>query len=80
VYVTLGLELIARELQRLRSRQPPATDEDWERRARVCADALEGTERVRTIVRDLNTFSRVDEERAAPVELEKVIESSITWR
>ena len=77
VYVTLGLELIARELQRLRSRQPPATDEDWERVRAWCADALEGTERVRTIVRDLNTFSRVDEERAAPVELEKVIESSI---
>src|SRR5258706_9477625 len=52
VYVTLGLELIARELQRLRSRQPPATDEDWERARAGCADALEGAERGRTIARD----------------------------
>ncbi len=77
VYVTLGLELIERELERLRSRPQPASEEDWGRLRTWCADALEGAERVRSIVRDLRTFSRADEERAVPVDVERVLESSI---
>ena len=77
VYVTLGLELIGRELERLRAGPSPPEGEDWERLRAWCADALDGTERVRSIVRDLNTFSRADDERAGPVDVEKVLESSI---
>jgi signal transduction histidine kinase len=44
---------------------------------RALADAREGAGRVKHVVRDLKTFSRVDEERRARVELRPVIESSI---
>jgi len=77
VYVTLGLELIGRELQRLRSRTAPPGEEEWERIRSWCSDALEGAERVRSIVRDLRTFSRADDERLGRVDVEKVLESSI---
>ena len=71
VYVTLGLELIDRELSRPEGPNLP-------RLRTCCKDAIEGAERVRTIVRDLRTFSRPGEEKAAaPVDLEKVLESSI---
>ena len=43
----------------------------------LCADALDGAERVRSIVRDLHTFSRGEEERTGPVDVEKVLDSSI---
>ncbi|HEY6033356.1 MAG TPA: ATP-binding protein, partial [Kofleriaceae bacterium] len=40
-------------------------------------DAKEAAERVRNIVRDLKLFSRSDEETRGPVEVERVMESSI---
>ena len=73
VYVTLGLELIERELSRA---EPPGPVE-LQRVRGYCKDAIEGAERVRTIVRDLRTFSWSGEAKAAPVEIEKVLESSI---
>jgi PAS domain S-box-containing protein len=77
VYVTLGLELIERELQRLRLRPQPPSGEDWDRVRNWVTEALEGAERVRSIVRDLRTFSRPGEHQLLPVDVEKVIESSI---
>jgi CheY-like chemotaxis protein len=41
-------------------------------------DAREGSERVRQIVRDLRTFSRVDDARTGPVNLHPVLESSLS--
>ncbi|TAK19270.1 MAG: response regulator [Myxococcaceae bacterium] len=41
------------------------------------SDASEGAERVRTIVRDLKLFSRVDDERSEAVDVRAVFESSI---
>ena len=70
VYVTLGLELIERELSR-------AEGPDLSRLRTCCTDAIEGAERVRTIVRDLRTFSRPGEEKTAPVDVQKILESSI---
>ncbi len=75
VYVTLGLELIERELSRMQKAAP--LPEDWKRLRAYCADAISGAERVRAIVRDLGTFSRPGEVRPAPVDVEKVLESSI---
>jgi CheY-like chemotaxis protein len=75
VYVTLGLELIERELSRMQKAAP--LPEDWERVRAYCADAISGAERVRAIIRDLGTFSRPGEARPAPVDVEKVLESSI---
>jgi PAS domain S-box-containing protein len=40
-------------------------------------DAEDGARRVRDIVKDLKTFSRVDEERSVPVNLSDVIDSAI---
>jgi PAS domain S-box-containing protein len=40
-------------------------------------DAMEGAERVRTIVRDLKIFSRAEEDNRGPVELQRVLESSL---
>jgi PAS domain S-box-containing protein len=40
-------------------------------------DAREGAERVRQIVRDLRIFSRTDDERRGPVELHRVLESTL---
>ena len=73
VYVTLGLELIERELSRAGAPGP----EELQRMRGYCKDAIEGAERVRTIVRDLRTFSWSGEAKAAPIEIEKVLESSI---
>jgi CheY-like chemotaxis protein len=75
VYVTLGLELIERELSRM---EKAATLDDWARVRAICKDAVAGAERVRTIVRDLRIFSRPAEEKVAPTDVEKVLESSIS--
>ncbi len=75
VYVTLGLELIERELSRM---EKAATLDDWVRVRAICKDAVAGAERVRTIVRDLRIFSRPAEEKVAPTDVEKVLESSIS--
>jgi PAS domain S-box-containing protein len=77
VYVTLGLELIDRELQRMRLRPAAPGEEEWDRMHKWVQEALEGAERVRAIVHDLRTFSRPGEQQAIPVDLEKVLESSI---
>jgi signal transduction histidine kinase len=43
----------------------------------VLADALEGASRVRTIVHDLKTFARGDDEKLRPVDLAAVVSSSV---
>jgi CheY-like chemotaxis protein len=45
------------------------------------SDAREAAERVRRIVKDLKIFSRVDEDKLAPVDVEQVLESTlrIAW-
>ncbi len=45
--------------------------------ADALADAQEGAERVRLIVRDLRTFSRVDDSRTDRVDLHRVLDSSL---
>ena len=40
-------------------------------------DAVFGAERVRKIVRELQTFTRADDERHVPVEIRRVLESSV---
>jgi signal transduction histidine kinase len=41
------------------------------------ADARQAAERVRTVVRDLKTFSRPDDEKVGPVDLRRVIEATL---
>jgi CheY-like chemotaxis protein len=56
VYVTLGLELIDRELSRMQKATP--LPEDWQRVRAYCADSISGAERVRAIVHELGAFCR----------------------
>jgi PAS domain S-box-containing protein len=73
--VTCNLELAARKLdateQRLGSaaRLGEVSDE--------IRDAREAAERVRVIVRDLMVFSRAEEDRRGPVDLHRVLDSSL---
>jgi PAS domain S-box-containing protein len=68
-YVVLNLTLIDRELRALD--MPPTTRE---RLARMMEQARYGTERVSSIVRDLQTLSRVPEERVGLVDLRGTLE------
>ncbi|MDB4998764.1 MAG: hypothetical protein JWM74_6196 [Myxococcaceae bacterium] len=70
--VITNLELLAGELPALR-----ATGEVETPAEEILADAREGAERVRVIVRDLKMFSRSDEERIGPVELTHVLEGAL---
>jgi len=49
-----------------------------EESASILDEAKEGATRVRDVVRDLRTFSRADDERVGPVDLKRVLESSIS--
>ena len=45
--------------------------------AKRAGDALEGADRIRRIVRDLKTFSRVEEDRQVPIIVNDIIEGAI---
>jgi signal transduction histidine kinase/CheY-like chemotaxis protein len=73
-YVVAALGFLDEELSVLARELPPGRL----REARESlSDAHDGAGRVTTIVRDLKTFSRADEERSGPVDLHRVIDSSI---
>jgi PAS domain S-box-containing protein len=73
-YLMTNLAFAAREVESLVSELPVG-------RLDEVLDAFkqmqEGAERVRHTVRDLKTFSRPDEERSGPVDVRRVLESSI---
>jgi PAS domain S-box-containing protein len=75
-FVIANLGVLADELQKL-ARQLPAARELVD----VLADAREGADRVRRIVRDLGAFSRPEEDKRGPVDIVRVLEWSInmTW-
>jgi PAS domain S-box-containing protein len=68
--VIANLELAMREVQELAASMP--TDLLDELR-----DAREAAERVRRIVRDLKIFSRSDEDKRGPVDVERVLDSAL---
>jgi two-component system, NtrC family, sensor kinase len=57
--------------------QPVVPAEQLEELRQVVAEALEGAGRVRSIVRDLRTFSRVEEERHGPVDVRRAVENAL---
>ena len=67
--VMANVELSIRALQR----QPSAPSELLEQ----LNDAREASDRIRHIIRDLKIFSRADEERRGPVDVRRVLESSL---
>lgn len=71
-YVISSLDFVESRLKEL---EPPGPE--WDELNEALADAREGAGRVKHVVRDLKTFSRVDEEHRATIDLRAVIESSI---
>ncbi|MBI2395338.1 MAG: PAS domain S-box protein [Deltaproteobacteria bacterium] len=79
------LPQISVELERLQGEDvDPALQPPVAEARRVLGEVLEmldiareGADRVRTIVRDLKTFSRADEERRGPVDVHRVLDASI---
>ena len=66
-YVSSNLDLIAAELARLQLHELEP----------LIADARQGTERVRAIVRGLQSFSYTSEDRRAPVDIRRLLVMSI---
>lgn len=84
-YVIFNLDFASQGVRQaiLQGRTRGDDDDDASLRAlseveQALDDAREGAERVRAIVRDLKTFSRVDEEQRGLVDVRKVMESSIS--
>jgi PAS domain S-box-containing protein len=71
-YVVLNLDWIARKLS-----ETPADPSSMAGLTEMLLEARRGAERVATIVRELRSFSRVDGETRAPVDLAAVVESAI---
>jgi PAS domain S-box-containing protein len=76
VAVSGNLELAARELERLAKGGTEAAAAA-EMLAAEIGDAREAADRVRDIVRDLRIFSRSEDEHSVPVDLHRVLESSL---
>ncbi len=71
-YVQASLDYLKAELEPVLCHVPP---EDAAELEQAVADAREGTERIKHIVRDVKTFSRIEEERKDRVDLCRVIDS-----
>ncbi|HVH45604.1 MAG TPA: ATP-binding protein [Labilithrix sp.] len=70
MYVVSNLELLAEELPNVVDAAVPDRAEELKE---LLADAREGADRVRRIVRDLNAMSRSDESAIGPVDLGRVL-------
>ncbi|RYZ38153.1 MAG: response regulator [Myxococcaceae bacterium] len=57
--------------------QPMVPAEQLEELRQVVAEALEGAGRVRSIVRDLRTFSRAEEESHGPVDVQRAVDGAL---
>lgn len=73
-YVVSNIRLLSEEIARIESRIPPETMSVLRE---LVEESAEGTKRMGHIVRDLKTFSRADDETRGPVDLDRIIESSI---
>jgi PAS domain S-box-containing protein len=71
-YLSSALEFLSEHAGRLKDGSPEVAEV-----LRALADAREGAERVRHVMRDLRTFSGAREERRMRVDLEPVVESAI---
>lgn len=74
-YVISNLHLLSERMESLRDRLDEATGNDIHE---MLAQAQDGAERVRTIVRDLKSFSRADDERLGAVDVERVLDSAVS--
>ena len=74
-YVLANLEGLSADLPAVEVGLPPATEPlELVQRAQ---DAFDGAKRIRAIVRDLNIFSRIADQRVEPVSVNRVIEGAL---
>lgn len=77
----LHLDWLAAQLTRLNAAQPALSESELRaqlrRLVKPVEEAREAGARVRDIVRDLNVFSRPEDERQEPVDLSRVLESAV---
>ncbi|GMU07981.1 ATP-binding protein [Corallococcus caeni] len=73
-YVTSNLAYL---WERVAQPVVPVPTEQLEELRQVVAEALEGAGRVRSIVRDLRTFSRTEEEQHGPVDVRRAVEGAV---
>jgi nitrogen-specific signal transduction histidine kinase/ActR/RegA family two-component response regulator len=82
-YVLGSVELIERALSEIGALHPDAarTEQIIDGAQAALCNAKEGVERIRSIVKDLTTFSRVTPDCRRPVDVEAVLESTLnlTW-
>jgi PAS domain S-box-containing protein len=73
-YVMANLAFVQEEFEKIKLTMPHDAADKIEM---ALAESCEGAERVRLIVRDLKHFTRGDEERLEPVNIQEVLNSSI---
>ncbi len=71
-YVLLNLEFLAREVREL-SGEPQRIEAMQQR----LADTQQGAERVKAIVRDLQTLTRKDENIRGPIDLDQILQNAV---
>ena len=76
-YVMANIGFVAERLSKLRPYPAAAFDQQVEELGTALSEAQEGAVRVRQIVRDLKTLARGDEEHYGPVDIARVIETSV---
>ena len=76
-YVMANIGFVAERLSKLKPFPAVAFDQQIEELGTALSEAQEGAVRVRQIVRDLKTLARGDEEHYGPVDISRVIETSI---
>lgn len=74
-YVIANLGFVGQELAGLAGRMPAQATSFADALVAI-KDAQEGAERIRLIVRDLNTFSRSDDAKRGPVDVHKMLDST----
>jgi PAS domain S-box-containing protein len=73
-YVMANLSFIQEEIEEIADSVPPERSKGMRE---LLAQAEDGAERVRVIIRDLKSFSRVDPADDGPVEIQRVLDSAI---
>ncbi|MDP2272735.1 MAG: ATP-binding protein [Archangium sp.] len=79
-FVIANLGFVGEELGNLRAKWPE-DDGSFDESAVALKDALEGTERVKTIVRDLKLFSRSEDGARGPVDVQRMLDMTgkLAW-
>ena len=74
-FIMGNLNYLGAELRSMNERGSP---EDLAELEQTVSEALEGSERVRRIVRELKTFARGDEDEVGPVDIHDVLEKTLS--